>query len=853
MAGEQGVEFAAIGDITAVILRRVGAFAVLSAAVDLVIAARRRNNIFNAAAGIPPTFLAVCGRRSFADQQGVTQAIFDIGMAYLNFCFRIRVIHYDSIIDVGWTRVHAHVPRKSITGYNEDGYDDFAVPNSYSATSMSVILNNGDGTYGAPHTYGIAQTGYEIEVEDFNSDGHDDFAVRGGSSYMVSLGKGDGTFYPSVNYPTPNGGFEAGTHGDFNGDGAIDLAYPSGSSVVVLTNDNADSQNLAGAVSFRVSAPATTTSGSVLPMTIEAVDSNGNIATGYRGTAYISSSDPLASTATGYAFNPNDAGIPYIFTAADGGSHTFTGAIKLVTGGLQTVSVSGPNMQTGTVSVNVTGQVTGLQISGPANTVAGDSFDITVSAIDSSGAMATGYSSQIHFASSDALAGLPADYTFTPADAGTHTFTVTLKQAGSKFVSAQEVGGRINGVATISVAPQVTSNLVLASASGAIGVTRPVTMIARDQFGNFTPNYTGTVQLTSSDPAAVFPAQATFSAGIATVNVKFLTVGVQTLTATDITSPTITGTLSSNATPPVPASFVVTGYPSSVAGTTNNFTVKVVDTIGQTASGFQGTVFFSSSDVQAGLPASYTFTDADAGTHTFSATLKTAGVQSITVMDTSTASAMGTQAGIAVSASPVAASLSVVGFPATTAGAAQSLSVTVRDAFGNVSPGFRGTVSFSSSDAKAVLPANYTFTAADAGVHTFSATLKSAGSQSITVRDAANSVVVGIQSGIQVSAAAAATFVMSASSTVTQGVGFKITVTAYDAYGNIATGYRGKVTLTSTDSKSGKTSYSFSSKDNGVATLSYTLNTLGNQTLKLVDELNTALSASLVVNVVSKK
>jgi len=30
--------------------------------------------------------------------------------------------------------------------FNHDGFDDFAVANSYSATSMSVILNNGDGT-----------------------------------------------------------------------------------------------------------------------------------------------------------------------------------------------------------------------------------------------------------------------------------------------------------------------------------------------------------------------------------------------------------------------------------------------------------------------------------------------------------------------------------------------------------------------------------------------------------------------------------------------------------------------------------------------------------------------------------
>lgn len=353
--------------------------------------------------------------------------------------------------------------------FNNDGYLDFACPNSYAATSMSVVMNNGDGTYSAPHTYGISQTGYEIEVEDFNNDGNDDFIVRGGSMYMVSHGKGDGTFYPSVNYSTPSGRFEAGTHGDFNGDGAVDLAYPSAGGVVVVTNDHADYQNLAGAVTFRVTAPATTTSGSVLPMTITAIDANGDPATGFRGAVYISSSDPAASTASGYAFNPLDAGIPYVFTAADSGSHTFTGAIRLVTGGEQTVTVSAPNMTSASTTVNVTGQVTKLNFAAPTTAKAGETFNITVSAIDSTGASAPGYSSTVHFTGTDALAGLPTDYTFKPEDAGVHTFAVTLKTAGSQFVSAVEVGGSIRGGAAVNVTPEVASTLSLAGGGGGGG------------------------------------------------------------------------------------------------------------------------------------------------------------------------------------------------------------------------------------------------------------------------------------------------------------------------------------------------------------------------------------------------
>src|SRR4029079_9681583 len=87
-------------------------------------------------------------------------------------------------------------------------------------------------------------------------------------------------------------------------------------------------------------------------------------------------------------------------------------------------------------------------------------------------------------------------------------------------------------------------------------------------------------------------------------------------------------------------------YPGTTAGVANTFTVIVRDTIGQVASGYTGTVFFSSTDMQAGLPASYTFTSADAGVHTFTATLRTAGTQSIAVRDA--AGLAGTETGIAV-------------------------------------------------------------------------------------------------------------------------------------------------------------------------------------------------------------
>src|SRR5206468_2616239 len=104
----------------------------------------------------------------------------------------------------------------------------------------------------------------------------------------------------------------------------------------------------------------------------------------------------------------------------------------------------------------------------------------------------------------------------------------------------------------------------------------------------------------------------------------------------------------------------------------------------------------------------------------------TAGTRSITVTDTAAPGVTGSQTGITVN--PAAASTLVVsGFPSpVTAGTAHTLTVTAKDPYGNVATGYRGTVHFTSSDAQAVLPANYLFTASDNGVHSFSVTLKTA-------------------------------------------------------------------------------------------------------------------------------
>jgi subtilase family serine protease len=219
---------------------------------------------------------------------------------------------------------------------------------------------------------------------------------------------------------------------------------------------------------------------------------------------------------------------------------------------------------------------------------------------------------------------------------------------------------------------------------------------------------------------------------------------------------------------------------AETAGKSFSLTVTAQKSSGATDTGYLGTIQFTSSDVQAGLPANFTFTAADDGAYTFPVTLKTAGSQSVTATDTTTSAITGTLSGISVS--PASASQFVLsGLPSTaTVGVAQTLTVTAEDPYGNVATGYTGTVHFTSSDPQASLPANYTFTSANDGVHAFTLTFGTAGTQSVTVKDTSSGIT-ATQSGITVAPAAPTNLVASAVSS-TQ---IKLTWTG----SNGATGY----------------------------------------------------------------
>ena len=199
--------------------------------------------------------------------------------------------------------------------------------------------------------------------------------------------------------------------------------------------------------------------------------------------------------------------------------------------------------------------------------------------------------------------------------------------------------------------------------------------------------------------------------------------------------------------------------------------------------------------------------------------------------------------------------------PATTqtAGSPFVLSVTAKDANGNTTPGYRGTVHFSSSDTNATLPANYTFKSADSGTHTFNnkTVLTTAGPQTVSATDTAAPGITGISAAINVGAAATSKLVFTAPSVATVGTPFGVTVTAEDVFSNVSPAYSGTVHFTASDTGSGvavPANYTFvPATDHGVHTFTngVTLVTTGAQTVTATDTVTitiTGTSAAITVS-----
>ncbi|MDY3554722.1 FG-GAP-like repeat-containing protein [Gemmata sp. JC717] len=650
--------------------------------------------------------------------------------------------------------------------FNGDGKPDIAT-GIYSGDAVHVLLNNGNGTFAAPASYSLTWHGGQIEAADLNGDGRDDVVVsyHGGAEFAVFLANPDGTLRPRVEYvpnpgaPGPGGLALAdldadgdidlvvalpGSHraraytndgngtfgnpvtvstgitpsalalGDFNGDGLPDLASSnatSPASVTVALNTTVVSLG-----SFAVSAPANATVGQPVTVTIAARTPGGSTFTGFTGTVQLTATDGLATFPATVTFTPADRGVKTITVVLKTvGNQTLTATATGGTGTSAPVAVA-----TGSFAVTV-----------PTAAIAGLPVSVTITALTGTGTPLPGYTGTVQLTSTDGLATFPATITFTPADAGVKTVTVTFRTSGPQALTATDAATGATGTsATVDV---TTLALVVGTpAYAAAGLPVPVTVTARDEHGNPLTGFVGTVSLTSTDGRATFPAAITFTPadhGVKTVTVTFQTGGPQTVTA----AYTATGaTATSDPVVVAPTSFAVTAPAGATAGQPVTVTVTARDAGGATLTGFAGTVLLTSTDGLAILPVAVTFAPADQGVKIVTVTFNTPGAQTVTA----TYAAIGAT-GTSTPTAVALGSFAVSAPPEATTGEAVTVTVAARDAGGATLTGFAGTVQITSTDGQATFPATVTFTPADLGVKQITVTFRTVGAHRLTATDAA--------------------------------------------------------------------------------------------------------------------
>lgn len=222
-------------------------------------------------------------------------------------------------------------------------------------------------------------------------------------------------------------------------------------------------------------------------------------------------------------------------------------------------SASGSSIST--VVLNGNDPASTFTVGYPGPVTAGTSVAFAVVARDPWGNVADGYTGTVHFTSSDDMAVLPADYTFTPSDHGAHPAIITMKRSGFQTITVKDTVSGISGTGGFFVSAAAATHLTLDMPSPVgSGNAETITVTAYDPFENVATSYGGTIHFSSTDGAATLPANYTFAPtdqGTHTfpLGVTLRTGGPQNVSAADVGTPSITGTIGVIVGPPIPTSF----------------------------------------------------------------------------------------------------------------------------------------------------------------------------------------------------------------------------------------------------------------------------------------------------------
>jgi hypothetical protein len=277
-----------------------------------------------------------------------------------------------------------------------------------------------------------------------------------------------------------------------------------------------------------------------------------------------------------------------------------------------------------------------LGVSASATSVtAGGSVTLTVSALDQNSNLVPDYQGTVTLSCASGWCSLPDPYTFTMDDAGVHQFTVNLGTAGQQAIHVDDgVLQAGDAVVTVKPGPTVTLNVTGPQTTTA-GVQGRFSISCTDVYGNVTTDFTGKVKLQRSDPSMAGPNSVQIVKGHGQFKATFKTAGDQWIAVSNAGA-TAFGMAYVHVNSAAAFRLVIGGVAArSVDGAPISLTVTAVDRFGNVATGYDGTVRFTSNDRVAGLPAGYKFTTQDSGVHAFTVILRTPGRRWVKVKDTS--------------------------------------------------------------------------------------------------------------------------------------------------------------------------------------------------------------------------
>ena len=261
---------------------------------------------------------------------------------------------------------------------------------------------------------------------------------------------------------------------------------------------------------------------------------------------------------------------------------------------------------------------------------------VTVRVFDDTGSPAGPTAVTLSIATGPDGATLAGTSTVT-SSGGVATFAdLSLPRAGHYTLVAAATG-RQSATSTafrIDAGPAATFAVTGIDSPTTAGTVQHMRVAALDSFGNVVSDYVGTIHFSSTDPNAILHPDYTFTAadgGTRGFEVALRTAGSQSVTATDVGSPGVTGSQSGIAVQPARATALVLTFPAQVTrGSSQTLKVTAKDAYGNTVTDYANTVLFSSTDGRANLPPSSKLTN---GTGSFRVVLRTRGSETIVASD----------------------------------------------------------------------------------------------------------------------------------------------------------------------------------------------------------------------------